>query len=86
MSVDKNELVFMSVLKKTALIIAKDLNYIRVDFYASNQKFLLGELTNLPAGGNVKIYPKHQESILDAAMFETNSRPNVFEKQSILSS
>ena len=69
MSVDKNELVFMSVLKKTALIIAKDLNYIRVDFYASNQKFLLGELTNLPAGGNVKVYPKHRESILDATMF-----------------
>lgn len=69
MSVDKNELVFMSVLKKTALIIAKDLNYIRLDFYASKQKFLLGELTNLPAGGNVRIYPKHRESILDAAMF-----------------
>ena len=69
MSVDKNELAFMAELKNAALTITKDINYIRVDFYASKQKFLLGELTNLPAGGNVKVYPKHRESILDATMF-----------------
>jgi hypothetical protein len=69
MNLDKHQLFFMPKLKKSILELSKDFDYIRVDFYASNHKFLFGELTNLPAGGNLVIYPKTKEKLLDHVFF-----------------
>jgi len=41
--------------------LVKDIDYLRVDFYLSNNFFLIGELTNLPAGGGVVFFPKSSE-------------------------
>ena len=69
MNLDKHQLFFIPKLKKSILELCKDFYYIRVDFYASNYKFLFGELTSLPAGGNLVIYPKTKEKLLDHVFF-----------------
>ena len=42
--------VFWQDLLNAATKLANDFAYIRIDFYASRDAFLIGELTNLPAG------------------------------------
>ena len=44
-------LPFLELLVDKAEAVANEFDYIRVDFYASNERFLFGELTNLPGGG-----------------------------------
>ena len=69
MNLGKHQLFFIPELKKSILELCKAFHYIRIDFYASNHKFLFGELTHLPAGGNLVIYPKTKEKLLDHVFF-----------------
>jgi hypothetical protein len=41
--------------------IAREFTYVRIDFYASDDTFLFGELTNLPGGGLAKFSSKAGE-------------------------
>ena len=42
---------YLDYLLASAEAVASELDYVRVDFYASETDFLFGELTNLPGGG-----------------------------------
>ena len=68
-NLDKHQLFFIQKLKKSILELCKEFYYIRIDFYASNHQFLFGELTHLPGGGNLVIYPKNKEKLLDHVFF-----------------
>ena len=63
MNLNPRTLIFIPKLKEAIHNLCSNLNYIRVDFYANNLNFLLGELTNLPGGGNLLIYPKKNKAI-----------------------
>ncbi len=62
MNLKSPALVFIPKLKEAIYKICSNFNYIRIDFYASNDNFLFGELTNLPGGGNLIIYPNKNKN------------------------
>lgn len=61
---------FMDALLAKAEILASEFAYIRLDFYASNDRFIFGELTNLPGGGLARFSSIEGEKRFDKAWFE----------------
>lgn len=59
----------MDALLAKAEILASDFDYIRLDFYASNDRFVFGELTNLPGGGLARFSSRDGEKRFDQAWF-----------------
>jgi hypothetical protein len=56
-----------------AEILASEFVYIRLDFYASDETFIFGELTNLPGGGLARFSSKPGEKRFDQAWFNDNT-------------
>jgi len=52
-----------------AEVLTAEIDYIRVDFYLSNDYFLFGEMTNFPTGGKVKFYPDTKAAVFNEVLF-----------------
>lgn len=60
---------FFEPLLSAAARLSAGLSYIRVDFYTDGRRLLLGELTNVPAGGRGRFFPENGEEIFSRAFF-----------------
>ena len=56
-------------------IIAKDFDFVRVDFYTNNKEFYIGEITHIPESGLGKTIPKRYEEKMSLTLWgATNSK------------
>lgn len=65
---------FLVALLASAETIAAELDYVRVDFYASDEDFLFGELTNLPGGGLARFSSSEGEKRFNTVFFTGRPR------------
>lgn len=54
-------------------IIAKDFDFIRVDFYTDNKTFYIGELTHVHEGGLAQTIPRRLENKMSMTILGTNN-------------
>ena len=62
---------FLNSLLKSSRILSGEFSYIRIDFYTDGERVLLGELTNLPAGGGGKFFPAGGEKKFSEVFFNS---------------
>ena len=60
---------FLPALLSQSRILSAEFTYIRVDFFTDTKRVLFGELTNLPAGGIGRFYPRDGEKIFSEVFF-----------------
>jgi hypothetical protein len=54
--------------------LAEDFNFVRIDFYASGDRFYVGEITNGHASGSQRFIPLESERIASEILFGERKR------------
>jgi teichuronopeptide biosynthesis TupA-like protein len=62
---------FLNSLLESSRILSGEFSYIRVDFYTDGERILIGELTNLPAGGTGQFFPAGGEKKFSEVFFSS---------------
>ena len=65
----------LEAIVKAAECLSKEFSYIRVDLYTDGERLYVGELTNLPAAGNMRFFPQDADRLAGVFFREPDADP-----------